>query len=164
MSISTRSGAHASERNLFLSAIRRSNRRSNFCLELAFVSSWRVTFLHTKPPPAGFGGSMRRSHAIAKKHAFLYVFSRPAKYQNDVIFVNSEGLRSCLSKPSYRAPKWALMVRLMQQERRKSPQKSIFQKTGPFGDVTETAILAILASHFRDRVDTPKKNPTWGLA
>ena len=33
-----------------------------------------------------------------------------------------------------------------------------------FGDVTETAILAILASHFRDRVDTPKKNPTWGLA
>ena len=46
----------------------------------------------------------------------------------------------------------------------KSPQKSIFQKTGPFGDVTETAILAILASHFRGRVDTPKKNPTWGLA
>ena len=114
---------------------------------------------YTKPPPAGFGGSMRRSHAIAKKHAFLYVFSRPAKYQNDVIFVNIEGLRSCLSKPSYRAPKWALMVRLMQQERRKSPQKSIFQKTGPFGDVTETAILAILASHFRDRVDTPKKIP-----
>ena len=47
-----------------------------------------------------------------------------------------------MSKPSYRAPKWALMVRLMQQERRKSPQKSIFQKTGPFGDVTETAILS----------------------
>ena len=51
-----------------------------------------------------------------------------------------------------------------QQERRKSPQKSIFQKTGPFGDVTETAILAILASHFRDRVATPKKSPTWGFA
>ena len=33
-----------------------------------------------------------------------------------------------------------------------------------FGDVTETAILAILASHFRDRVDTPKKSPTWGFA
>ena len=38
-SISTRSGAHASERNLFLSAIRRSNRRSKFCPELGFVPS-----------------------------------------------------------------------------------------------------------------------------
>ena len=34
----------------------------------------------------------------------------------------------------------------------------------PFGDVTETAILAILASHFRDRVDTPKKSSTWSPA
>ena len=30
-------------------------------------------------PPARFGGAMRRSRAIAKKHAFLYVFSRAAK-------------------------------------------------------------------------------------
>ena len=29
-----------------------------------------------------------------------------------------------------------------------------------FGDVTETAILAILASHFRTRVDAPKKSST----
>ena len=29
---------------------------------------------HTKPPPAGFGGSVRRSHATKKKHAFLCVF------------------------------------------------------------------------------------------
>ena len=28
------------------------------------------------------------------------------------------------------------------------------------GDVTETAILAILASHFRTRVDAPKKSST----
>ena len=32
-----------------------------------------------KPTPAWLGGAMRRSHAIAKKHAFLYVFSRPAQ-------------------------------------------------------------------------------------
>ena len=82
------------------------------------------------------------------------------KHPNGNIFVDIEGFRPYLSKPSYRAPKWALMVRLMQQERRKSPQKSIFQKTGPFGDVTETAILAILASHFRTRVDAPKKSST----
>ena len=49
-----------------------------------------------------------------------------------------------------------------QQERRKSSHKSISQKTGPFGDVTETAILAILASHFRARVATPKKKPHLG--
>ena len=29
--------------------------------------------------PTRLGGAMRRSHAIAKKHAFLYVFSRAAK-------------------------------------------------------------------------------------
>ena len=29
-----------------------------------------------------------------------------------------------------------------------------------FGDVTETAILAIFASHFRTRVDAPKKSST----
>ena len=50
------------------------------------------------------------------------------KHQNGAIFVNIEGLRSCLSKPSYRAPKWALMVRLMQKERLKSPQKSLILK------------------------------------
>ena len=33
-----------------------------------------------------------------------------------------------------------------------------------FGDVTETAILAILASHFRDRMDLPKKSTTWNPA
>ena len=31
---------------------------------------------HTKAPPAGFGGAMRRSHAIAQKHASLDVFLR----------------------------------------------------------------------------------------
>ena len=37
--------------------------------------------------------------------------------QNGAHFVNTEGFRPCLSKPSYRAPKWAIMVRLMQKER-----------------------------------------------
>ena len=40
-----------------------------------------------------------------------------------------------MSKPSYRAPKWALMVRLMlmlmQKERLKSPQKSLIRRRQP---------------------------------
>ena len=46
------------------------------------------------------------------------------KQQNGAIFVNIEnsrkfveGLRSCLSKPSYGASQWALMDRLMQKDR-----------------------------------------------
>ena len=61
-------------------------------------------------------------------------------YQNGAIFVNIEGFRPCLSKPSYRAPKWALMVRLMQKERLKSPQKSLIIENQAFW-----VILAILA-------------------
>ena len=64
--------------------------------------------------------------AITKKRAFLYVFfTCSQKHQNGNIFVDIESFRPCLSKPSYRAPKWALMVRLMQKERLKSPQKSL---------------------------------------
>ena len=33
-----------------------------------------------------------------------------------------------------------------------------------FGDVTETAILAILASLFRGRMDVPQKSTTWNSA
>ena len=62
-----------------------------------------------------------------KKHAFLYVFHvQPKTHQNGVVFVNIEGFRPCLSKPSYGAPQWALMVRLMQKERLKSPHIPIF--------------------------------------
>ena len=111
---------------------------------------------------------MWRSHAIKKKHAFLDVFSRAAKYQNGVIFVNIEGFRPCLSKPSYRAPKWALMVRLMQKERLKSPQKSLILENWAIWVIlvilAKTAILVILASHFRARMDLPKKSPTWNPA
>ena len=53
-------------------------------------------------------------------------------YQNGAIFVNTEGFRPCLSKPSYGAPQWALMARLMQKERLESPPKSPFYVTGPF--------------------------------
>ena len=84
----------------------------------------------------------------------------------------AEGFRPCLSKPSYRAPKWALTVRLMQKERLKSPQKSLIIENQAFGVILAIlaktailrAVLVILAGHFRARVDTPTKSHTWGLA
>ena len=81
----------------------------------------------------GFGGAMRRSRAITKKHAFWCVFHVQPKHQNGAIFVNTEGFRPCLSKPSNGAPQWALVVRLMQKGWLKSPHKSPFYVTGPFG-------------------------------
>ena len=48
-----------------------------------------------------------------------------------------------------------------------APEIANYRKPGVFGNLAvlaKTAIFVILASHFRDRVDTPKKNPTWGLA
>ena len=66
-----------------------------------------------------------------------------------------------MSKPSYRAPKWALMVRLMQKERLKSPQKSPILENQAIWVIlailAKTAILVILPSHFQTRVDAPKK-------
>ena len=51
--------------------------------------------------------------ALSQKNMpFCAFFHVQPKYQNGAIFVHIEGLRSCLSKPSYGAPKWALMVRL----------------------------------------------------
>ena len=92
---------------------------------------------------------------------FFYV---QPKHQNGNIFVDIEGFRPCLSKPSYMAPKWALMVRLMQKERLKSPQKSLILENQAswviLAILAKTAILVILASHFRTRVDAPKKSPT----
>ena len=82
------------------------------------------------------------------------------------IFVNTEGFRPCLSQPSYMAPKWALMVRLMQKERLKSPQKSLIIENQAFWVIlailAKTAVLVILASHFRARVDTPTKKSQLG--
>ena len=73
-----------------------------------------------------------------------------------------------MSKQSYRASKWALVVRLMQKERLKSPEKSlILENQAVWVLLAILAILAktaILAYHFRARVDTPKKSPTWGFA
>ena len=68
-----------------------------------------------------------------KKCAFLCVFHVQPKHQNGAVFVNTEGFRPCLSKPSNGAPQWALVVRLMQKGRLKSPHKSPFYVTGPFG-------------------------------
>ena len=56
------------------------------------------------------------------------------------------------------------MVRLMQKERLKSPQKSPILEDQAICVIlvilAKTAILVILASHFRTRVDAPKKSPT----
>ena len=71
---------------------------------------------------------------------FWTFFYLQPKYKNGVIFVNIEGFRPCLSKPSYRAPQWALTVRLLQKERPKSPQKSPILENKAYG-----VILAILA-------------------
>ena len=72
------------------------------------------------------------------------------------IFVNTEGFRPCVSSPSCGAPQWALMVRLMQKERLKSPHKSLFYVTCNraflvvviFWGFGKHAILIILASAF----------------
>ena len=72
-------------------------------------------------------------------------------------------------------PKWALMARLMQKERLKSPQKLPITENQAFWGsflailailaiLAKTAILVILASHFRAKVDTPTKSPILGLA
>ena len=59
------------------------------------------------------------------------------------------------------------MVRLMQKERLKSPQKSRIRENQVFGAIlailAKTAILVISASHFRATVDTPIKSRTLGL-
>ena len=64
-----------------------------------------------------------------------------------------------MSKPSYRGPNWALMVRLMLKKRLKPPQKSLMiENQAVLVILAKTAILVILASHFRTRVDVPKKS------
>ena len=103
-----------------------------------------------------------------KNMPFWTFFHVQPKYQNDTIFVNTEGFRPCLSKPSYRAPNWARMVRLMQKERLKSPQKSLIFENQAIcvilAILAKTAILVIWASHFRTRMGLPKKSATCGLA
>ena len=39
-----------------------------------------------------------------------------------------------------------------------------FWSKGPAFCLLFLELLLILASHFRARVETPEKNPTWGLA
>jgi hypothetical protein len=100
---------------------------------------------------------------------FCAFFHVQPKHQNGAVFVDIEGFRPCLSKPSDGAPKRALMARLMQKERLKSPQKSpipenqaFFGHFGHFCNKKKTAILVILASHFRDRVRARRKKAPCG--
>ena len=108
--------------------------------------------------------------ALSRKNMpFWTFFHVQPKHQNGAIFVNTEGFRPCLSKPSYRAPQWALMVRLMQKERLKSPQKSLFYRNQAFW-----VILVIFGQNMpfwsfwlaisEPGWDSPTKSPTWGLA
>ena len=70
--------------------------------------------------------------------------SQNTKMAANIFFVDIEGFRPYLSKPSYRAPNWALMVCLMQKERLKSPQKSLIIENQAVL-VILVVILAILA-------------------
>ena len=100
--------------------------------------------------------------ALSQKNIpFCAFFTCSQNTINGAIFVNIGGFRPCLSKPSYGAPQWALMVRRMQKERLKSPHESLFYVTRPVGSfwsfLVKHAILVILASHFRTRMGFPKK-------
>ena len=111
------------------------------------IRTWRSAIADLKGPPPGApsdalgegtpGWVWRCDAAISRyhktKHSFLYVFHVQPKHPNGAIFVNTEGFWPCLSKPSYGAPQWALMVRLMQKERHKSPRKSQFYEPGLWG-------------------------------
>ena len=132
-------------------------------------SGVRISPAWASHPPLGLVVRCGDLALSQKKHAFFVRFFHvQPKHQNGSSFVDIEGVRPCLSKLSYRAPKWALMVCLMQKERLESPQKSpilknqaiwvilaILAKNGHFGH---------LASHFQTRVDAPKKSPSQGLA
>ena len=103
------------------------------------IRTWRSTIADLKGSPPGApsgalgegtpGWVWRCDAAITRyhyKHASLCVFHVQPKHQNGAICVNTEGLRSYLSKLGYGAPQWALTVRLMQKERLKSPHKPFF--------------------------------------
>ena len=87
------------------------------------------------------------------------------KHPNGAIFVNIEDFRPFGGKPSYGAPQWALMVRLMQKERLESPHKSHVYVTVVilviFG---KHSILVILASHFRTRMGLPEKKVPFAVS
>ena len=106
------------------------------------IRTWRSAIADLKPTPPGApsgalgkgtpGWVWRCDAAISRykeKRAFCAlfgVFPRAAKTKkNDVAFSLIPKVFSHFSsKPSYRAPKWALLVRVTQKERLKSPQKS----------------------------------------
>ena len=105
------------------------------------IRTWRSAIADLAGPPPGVpsgvlgegtpGWVWRCDAAISRYHknkrAFLCVFYVQPKHQNGVvIFVNTESFLPCLSKPSYGAPQWALVVRLMQKGRLESPHKSLF--------------------------------------
>ena len=85
------------------------------------VFVWRINrWVSSNQPGNGSPGWVWWFDAAIKRHkektclfcAFVHVHSQN-NIKNGAIFVNIDGLRPCLSKPSYGASQWALMVRLM---------------------------------------------------
>ena len=113
------------------------------------IRTWRSAIADLKGPPPGDSGALgegtpgwvwRCDAAISRYHLKTCLFVRfspffhvQPKHPNGAIFVNIEAFRPCLGKPSYGAPQWALMVRLLLKERLQSPHKSPVYVTGPFG-------------------------------
>ena len=120
-----------------------------------------------KPTSAWLGRSMRRSRAYSfwrKNLLFCAFFHVQPKHPNGAVFVNIEGLRLWWNKLGYGPSQRALMVRPMQKERLKSPQKIANSRKpgllGHFGHFGQNGNSGhILASNFRARVATPKKVP-----
>ena len=125
---------------------------------MEITRTWRSAIADLKPPPPGAPSALgcargRRPRlglavrcgdlTLQRKICLFRRFFTCSQNIRMAPFSLTEGFRPCLSKPSYRAPRWALMVRLMQKERLKSPQKSLIIENRAFW-----VILAILAKTF----------------
>ena len=99
--------------------------------------------------------------------ARLYFSHVRPKHQKS-FFINIEGLRKCWRKLSYGAPRWALVIRLTQNERPKSPpQKRYFiRKPGLWDHFCRfwktMAFGSFWPAIFRARVDTLKNKSHLG--
>ena len=105
--------------------------------------------------------------ALSQKNMpFVRFFHVQPKYQNNAIFVNIEGFRPCLSKPSYGASQWALVVRLIQKERPKiAPEIAVLENQTIFCHFDhlgrkKTGHFVHFGHPFRGRMGLPKKVPT----
>ena len=107
--------------------------------------------------------------ALSQKNMpFCAFFHVQPKHPNDAIFVNIDGFRPCVSKPSYGAP---LMFPHGPPNAKgtaeTAPEIAILENQAIWVILiilAKQAIWAILAHHFRARTDFPQKTSIWGLA